>query len=117
MADPVWVIPEPLSRREVRLDEDTVITLRRHGNPAGPRLVLGHGSGLAVDLYCPFWSLLTDDFDVIMYDLRNHGWNPVGPRERHNIPTLIRDHERILQGSITTTKRSRRSAYTTPSRP
>lgn len=95
--EPVWEIPEPLSTREVRLDADTVITLRRHGNPAGPRLVVGHGSGLAVDLYVPFWSLLTDDFDVIMYDLRNHGWNPVGPRARHNIPTLIRDHERILE--------------------
>ena len=31
-----------------------------------------------------------------VYDLR-HGWNPVGAREKHNVPTLIRDLERILE--------------------
>ena len=35
----IWEIPEPLAISEVRGDVDTVITLRRHGNPAGPRLV------------------------------------------------------------------------------
>ena len=95
-SEPVWEIPEPLSTSEVRVDDDTVITLRRHGNPAGPRLVLSHGSGLAIDLYYPFWSLLTDDFDLIIYDLRNHGWNSAGPLQKHNMPTLIQDHDCIL---------------------
>ena len=81
---------------EVRVDDDTVITLRRHGNPAGPRLVLSHGNGLAVDLYYPFWSLLTDDFDLVIYDMRNHGWNTVGTLQEHNIPTLVQDHDCIL---------------------
>ena len=95
-SEPAWEIPQPLSVCDVPLDDDTVTTLRRHGNPNGPRLVLSHGNGLAIDLYYPFWSLLTADFDLVMYDLRNHGWNPVGPREHHNIPTLIRDQARIL---------------------
>ena len=77
-----WQVPEPLSTHDVRVDDDTVITLRRHGNPAGPRLVLSHGNGLAIDLYNPFWSLLADDFDLIVHDLRNHGWNPLGPLAR-----------------------------------
>ena len=93
----VWEVPEPHSVCEVRLDNDTVTTLRRHGNPAGPRLVLSHGNGLAIDLYYPFWSLLVDEFDLIVYDLRNHGWNPVGARRDHNVPTLIRDQECILE--------------------
>ena len=96
-SQPVWEIPEPRSVCEVRLDEDTVTTLRRHGNPDGPRLVLSHGNGLAIDLYYPFWSLLTDEFDLIVYDLRNHGWNTVGSRQKHNIPILIRDQERIFE--------------------
>ena len=96
-SEPVWEIPEPLSLCEVRLDEDTITTLRRHGNPDGPRLVLSHGNGLAIDLYYPFWSLLVDEFDLIVYDLRNHGWNTVGAREKHNVPTLIRDQERIFE--------------------
>ena len=93
----IWDIPEPLSTHDVRVDDDTVIRLRRHGNPEGPRLVLSHGNGLAIDLYYPFWSLLTDDFDLIMYDLRNHGWNAVGSLEEHSIPIMVRDHDKILE--------------------
>ena len=93
----VWEIPEPLSVRDIRLDDHTVTILRRHGNTSGPRLVLSHGSGLAIDLYYPFWSLLADDYELIVYDLRNHGWNSVGSPKDHNIPTLIHDHDLILE--------------------
>ena len=93
----VWELPEPLSTHDVRMDDDTVITLRQHGNPSGPRLVLSHGNGLAIDLYYPFWSLLIDDFDLIIYDLRNHGWNPVGNLRNHNVPTLAQDNDTILE--------------------
>ena len=92
----VWEIPEPLSVCDVRLDDHTVTTLRQHGNASGPRLVLSHGSGLAIDLYYPFWSLLADAHELIVYDLRNHGWNSVGASKDHNIPTLIHDHDLIL---------------------
>ena len=96
-AETVWEVPQPLSTLDVPVDRDTVITLRRHGNPEGQQLVLSHGNGLAIDLYYPFWSLLTDDFDLIIYDLRNHGWNTAGTLENHNLPTLVRDHDRVLE--------------------
>ena len=96
-AKAVWELPEPLESLEVRVDADTVTTVRRHGNPDGQRLVLSHGNGLAIDLYYPFWSLLTDEFDVIVYDLRNHGWNTTTPLERHNVPTLVNDHDLIME--------------------
>ena len=96
-AETMWEVPQPLSTLDVPVDRDTVITLRRHGNPEGQRLVLSHGNGLAIDLYYPFWSLLTDDFDLIIYDLRNHGWNTTGTLEKHNLPTLVRDHDRVLE--------------------
>ncbi len=92
----VWEIPEPISVHEVCVDDDTKITLRRHGNPAGLRLVLSHGNGLAIDLYYPFWSLLTSEFDVIVYDLRNHGWNSVTSQRRHHLPAFVEDHDAIL---------------------
>ena len=91
-----WEVPEPLSTHDVQVDDDTAITLRRHGNPDGPRLVLSHGNGLAIDLYYPFWSLLADDFDLILYDLRNHGWNDISSLQSHNIPTLVQDHDKIM---------------------
>ncbi|MCY4478137.1 MAG: alpha/beta hydrolase [Gammaproteobacteria bacterium] len=94
---PRWVLPEPHSTHEVPVDDDTVIVLRRHGNPDGARLILTHGNGLAIDLYYPFWSLLTDRFDVVVHDLRNHGWNRVSPLDRHNMPTLAGDQDCVLE--------------------
>ncbi len=97
-AETVWNIPEPHSVCEVAIDERSATVVRRHGNPdAGVRLVLSHGNGLAIDLYYPFWSLLADDFDLMVYDVRNHGWNRVGRRQEHNIPTLIHDHDLVLE--------------------
>ena len=91
-----WKIPEPVSTCEVRLEDHAVATVRRYGNPSGLRFLLSHGNGLAIDLYYPFWSLLADDFDLMVYDLRNHGWNSVGARQDHNVPTLIADHDIIF---------------------
>ncbi len=93
----VWELPDPISVRKVQPDSETAVFLRRHGNPSGPRLILSHGNGMAVDLYYPFWSLLTDEFDLIIYDMRNHGWNEVSALEYHNVPRLISDHDVILE--------------------
>ena len=90
-------VPEPASAFRLQVGDDTDIRVRRHGNPNGPRLVLSHGNGLAIDLYYPFWSLLTDEFDVIVHDLRNHGQNTVGPIESHTLPTLAADHDLVLE--------------------
>jgi pimeloyl-ACP methyl ester carboxylesterase len=93
----VWNVPEASSVRHARLQDGTEAALRRHGNPDGPRLVVSHGNGLAADLYYPFWSLLVDEFDVIVYDLRNHGWNEVGHLDQHNLPSFVDDHDRIME--------------------
>ena len=78
------------------MDDGAAIVLRRHGNPDGPRLVLGHGNGLAIDLYYPFWSLLEDDYDLMVCDFRNHGWNSLGPIANHTVPRLSRDQDAVL---------------------
>ena len=95
-SEAMWEVPEPLSLCDVRHDDGSVTIVRRHGNPRGPRLLLGHGNGLAADLYYPFWSLLADRFDLLVYDLRNHGWNSVGQRREHNVPNLVRDQEQVV---------------------
>ena len=79
------------------MDDGATTIIRRHGNPDGSRVVLSHGCGFATDLYYPYWSLLTDRFDVVVYDLRSHGWNPVSPLRAHNMPTLVDDNRRILR--------------------
>ena len=97
----VWDLPEPLVVDEVRLDGETVTPIRRHGQPDSPvRLVLSHGNGLAIDAYYPFWSLLMEEFDLVVYDIRNHGWNAVGEREKHTIPTMIHDHDILAEAIV-----------------
>ena len=93
----MWEIPKPHDVRTARMDDGTNIVIRRHGNPGGPRLVLCHGNGLAADLYYPFWSLLTGECDLFVYDLRNHGWNEVTAIGNHNVPSLVRDHDLIME--------------------
>ena len=95
-SDSTYQVPAPAATLDVPVDDETIITLRRHGNPDGPRLVLSHGNGLAIDLYYPFWSLLTADFDVIVHDLRNHGWNALTSMREHTVATFANDHDLIL---------------------
>ena len=93
-----WRVPDPHSAAEVEARDGSRFVLRRHGNPDGPRLVLSHGNGLAIDLYYPFWSLLCDRFDLVVYDFRNHGWNERGDLRHHSIATFVQDNEVIDRG-------------------
>ena len=92
-----WVVPPPLATAELCTADGTPITLRRHGNLDGRRIIMSHGNGFAMDAYYPFWSLLFDRFDIVIFDLRNHGWNPVGDRSRHNIPTFVHDKTSVVR--------------------
>jgi pimeloyl-ACP methyl ester carboxylesterase len=81
------------------MEDGAVIHLRRHGNPAGPRLALSHGNGLAINGYFPFWNLLRTRYDLILFDFRNHGENPLSGFEHHNWRQFVDDLERIWQAS------------------
>lgn len=92
-----WTVPEPIDMAPVELADGGTILLRRYGNPDGQRLVLSHGSGFSVDAYFPFWSLLLMRFEVIVYDLRNHGRNPIGDLAAHHLPMMIWDNRRVVR--------------------
>jgi pimeloyl-ACP methyl ester carboxylesterase len=92
----VFEIPTPSTTFEVPLDDGARIKMRRHGNPDGVRLLLTHGNGFATDAYYPYWRHLLAQFDVLVYDFRNHGQNtPVTPAN-HNYEQLARDLERVV---------------------
>ena len=90
-------LPEPMATARAGLSDGSTIVARRHGNPHGPRIVLTHGCGFAADMYWPYWSLLIDDCDVVVYDLRSHGWNEPSDLRLHNMPTLADDNRRVLE--------------------
>ena len=90
-------IPTPSMAFEVPLEDGARIRMRRHGNPEGVRLLVTHGNGFAADAYYPYWRHLLSDFDVLVFDFRNHGQNvPVEPAN-HNYGQLSRDLERVVQ--------------------
>jgi pimeloyl-ACP methyl ester carboxylesterase len=70
-------VPPPHSTFDAVMDDGAVIALRRHGNLSGPRIILSHGNGLAINGYFPYWGLFLADFEVVVFDFRNCGENPV----------------------------------------
>jgi pimeloyl-ACP methyl ester carboxylesterase len=78
------------------MEDGAVIRIRQHGNPNGPRLALSHGNGLAIDGYFPFWGPLRERYEVILFDFRNHGQNPLHSLAHHNWLQFVGDLERIF---------------------
>ena len=92
-----WELPAATGVLDVTMDDGAHVHVRRHGNPDGPRILLSHGCGLAIDTYYPYWSHLQERFDLFVYDLRSHGWNPPGDIRTQNIPTFVKDCEAVLR--------------------
>jgi pimeloyl-ACP methyl ester carboxylesterase len=82
---------------DVKTDDGAIIHVRQHGIPGAPRLVLSHGNGLAIDGYFPFWGPLRERYEVIVFDFRNHGHNPLHTFEGHTWPNFIADMELVGQ--------------------
>ena len=89
-------VPEPGQVLNLAMDDGAMIRVRRYGNRGGPRLVLSHGNGLAIDAYFPFWNLLRDRYDLILFDFRNHGRNPLHGGSGHDMAHFVSDLETIV---------------------
>ena len=61
-------IPAPHQTFDIPLEDGARIRIRRHGNPAGVRLLLTHGNGFAADAYYPYWQHLLGQFDHYVRD-------------------------------------------------
>ena len=66
------------------MSDGVELVIRRGGNPGGVRLYLSNGNGFAIDGYRVFWEPLLETFDLILFDMRNHGRNqPSGAGGHH----------------------------------
>lgn len=92
-----WSVPRAAEILAVDIPNGGKTQVRRHGNPHGPRLILSHGCGLAADTYLPYWSLLQDRVDLLLFDFRSHGWNGESSPESLNFPTFADDCEAVLR--------------------
>ena len=88
-------LPSPLAVIDVTGADGAVIRVRRHGNPRGTRLIVSHGNGFAIDGYAGFWSRFLADFEVVLFDARNHGWNALADPPGHDYAHMARDLERV----------------------
>jgi pimeloyl-ACP methyl ester carboxylesterase len=90
-------LPAPLAVLDLKMPDGALTRVRRHGNPAGPRLIMSHGNGFAIDAYFPFWRHYLRECDVIVYDQRNHGWNPHSDASGHTQAQMADDLETIMR--------------------
>jgi pimeloyl-ACP methyl ester carboxylesterase len=91
-------LPAPHRVVDLTMEDGATIRLRQHGIPDGRRIALSHGNGLAIDGYLSFWKLLCNRYELILFDFRNHGQNPLHQLEHHNWPRFVQDLERVFEG-------------------
>lgn len=94
-------LPAPLRRYEVALEDGAAIRARTYGNQAGARILMSHGNGFAVDAYYPYWRQFLPDFELVIFDFRNHGQNTPANPPNHTYEQLTRDLERVFQTTQT----------------
>src|SRR5215472_4204409 len=88
-------VPAPHATIDVVAADGARLRVRRHGNPRGPRLMLSHGNGFAIDGYVNFWSRFLRDFDVIVFDMRSHGQNARADPPNHDHAHMVPDLDAI----------------------
>jgi pimeloyl-ACP methyl ester carboxylesterase len=90
-------VPRARHSFEVKMEDGAIIRVRQHGVGGAPRLVLSHGNGLAIDGYLPFWGPLCDRYEVVLFDFRNHGHNPLHREDAHLWTHFVDDLEAVFQ--------------------
>ncbi|MGE3784856.1 MAG: alpha/beta hydrolase, partial [Alphaproteobacteria bacterium] len=89
-------LPEVLAEIAVESADGAVLLVRRHGNVnAATRLFISHGNGFAIDGYIDFWSRFLAKFDVVAFDMRSHGRNPVTEPANHDYANMARDIDAV----------------------
>ena len=83
--------PQPSETFMAAMDDGAEIVIRHHARPGATRLFISNGNGFAVDGYRVFWEPLLEQFDVILFDMRNHGRNPWCGADGHHYPQMGRD--------------------------
>src|SRR5690242_6210658 len=77
-------VPAPHATIQVIAVDGAPIRVRRHGNPRGPRLMISHGNGFAIDGYPTFDGRFRSAFDLVVFDLRSRGRNPRAAPSNHD---------------------------------
>jgi pimeloyl-ACP methyl ester carboxylesterase len=96
-------VPVPQEKLAVTLGDGAVVSVRRYARPDAVRLFVANGNGFATDGYVPFWGPLLERFEVIAFDVRNHGQSPLAAsgRDGHTYAQMTLDLERVVRAVAT----------------
>lgn len=78
---------QSLSPQEIfttRMTDGVELAVRRYGIGNGPCLLMSHGNGFAIDGYRVFWEPLIGQFELALFDMRNHGRNAPSSADQHH---------------------------------
>lgn len=84
-------IAPPNDLLSAKMTDGAELIIRRGGNPDGARLFLSHGNGFAIDGFRVFWQPLLEQFDLILFDMRNHGRNTSSGADGHHYQQMASD--------------------------
>lgn len=92
-------VPAPDVTLELVMGDGALLRVRQYARPGAVRLVLANGNGFAIDGYYPFWGPLAGQFELIIFDTRNHGQNPpaASGRDGHTYAQMTLDLERVVR--------------------
>jgi pimeloyl-ACP methyl ester carboxylesterase len=92
-------LPPPHGTLDLVMGDGAIIRVRRYARPDAVRLFLSNGNGFAIDGYYPFWGPLAERFEIIAFDFRNHGQNPLAAsgRDGHTYAQMTLDLERVVR--------------------
>lgn len=88
--------PDVTQRLTVELSDGATVAVRRWGPERERRVVISHGNGLAADGLWVFGRELLADFEVVAFDLRNHGQNTPARQPEMPWPRYIADIPEIF---------------------
>ena len=92
-------VPVPHETFDLVMGDEAVVRVRRHGNADGVRLFVSHGNGFASTATIRSGGPLAEQFEVIAFDVRNHGQNPRASSgaDGHTYAQMTLDLERIVR--------------------
>jgi pimeloyl-ACP methyl ester carboxylesterase len=68
-----------------------------HGEARPARLFVSHGNGFASDGYFAFWRRFLPEYEIAVFDMRNHGHNAPGEPASHDYAHMMGDVDAVLR--------------------
>jgi pimeloyl-ACP methyl ester carboxylesterase len=90
--------PTPRATLDVPRPDGPPIRVRLHGRGQPIRLFVSHGNGFASDGYFAFWRRFLPEYEIAVFDMRNHGHNARGDPATHDYPHMVGDVDAVLRG-------------------